>query len=157
LVDQKNQKMDEKAPEQKRTKRKFAAAEDSLIKQLVDTHGTKQWELIARQVQGRTARQCRDRWKHYLAPGLVARPWQLEEDRLLLGLTSHLGGQWSTLAKLFPGRTDVNLKNRWNKLQRKSKKLARENAVGNGGDRHIQPVGRNDLMPVLPAEGIKSD
>jgi hypothetical protein len=39
------------------------------------------------------------------------------------------GTQWSRLAKFFPGRTDVSLKNRWNKLQRRSKKLG---VSGNG-------------------------
>jgi hypothetical protein len=111
------------APSLKRAKHKFTADEDTLIRQLVGQHGTRQWDIIARFLPTRSARQIRDRWKHYLSPQVVLRPWSLDEDRQLLLLTSQLGPQWATLVKFFPGRTDVNLKNRWNKLQRRSKKL----------------------------------
>jgi hypothetical protein len=107
----------------KRSKHKFTADEDTLIRQLVDQHGTKQWDVITRFLPNRTSRQVRDRWKHYLSPQVILRPWSLDEDRQLLRMTAQLGPQWSTLMKFFPGRTDVNLKNRWNKLQRRSKKL----------------------------------
>jgi hypothetical protein len=111
------------AADGKRSKHKFTADEDTLIRQLVDQHGTKQWDVIARFLPNRTSRQVRDRWKHYLSPQVILRPWNLDEDRQLLRMTGQLGPQWSMLVKFFPGRTDVNLKNRWNKLQRRSKKL----------------------------------
>ena len=108
-------------------KRKFTAEEDQKIRQLVQEYGAKQWDVIAKQLNNRTARQCRDRWKHYLSPSVIHREWTLEEDRLLLSYTQQYGPQWAALVKFFPGRTDINLKNRWNKLQRKSKKLSQNN------------------------------
>jgi hypothetical protein len=110
--------------DRKRPKRKFTTEEDDLIRQLVDQHGTNQWDVIARSLPERTSRQVRDRWRHYLAPEVSLRAWSLDEDRLLLHIGAQLGPQWSTLVRFFPGRTDVNLKNRWNRLQRRSRKLS---------------------------------
>jgi hypothetical protein len=112
------------ASDRKPTKHKFTPEEDSLIRQLVDQHGPKQWDVVARSLPERTSRQVRDRWKHYLSPAVSLRAWSIDEDRLLLHISTQLGPQWSTLSRFFPGRTDVNLKNRWNKLQRRSRKLA---------------------------------
>lgn len=105
-------------------KRKFTQEEDEKLRELVQDHGQKQWDVIARNFTDRTARQCRDRWKHYLSPSVTPKKdWTITEDRLLLQCTQKYGAQWAALVKFFPGRTDINLKNRWNKLQRKSKKL----------------------------------
>jgi hypothetical protein len=108
----------------KREKRKFTAEEDTLVRQLVDQHGTRQWDVIARSLPNRSARQVRDRGKHFLSAQVSLRSWTVDEDRLLLHLGAQIGPQWSTLVKFFPGRTDVSLKNRWNKFQRRSRKLA---------------------------------
>lgn len=109
-------------------KRKFTQEEDEKLRELVQTHGQKQWDVIARNIgSDRTARQCRDRWKHYLNPNVSQKEWTITEDRLLLTCTQKYGAQWAALVKFFPGRTDINLKNRWNKLQRKSRKLFQTN------------------------------
>jgi hypothetical protein len=108
----------------KRSKHKFTPEEDALIRQLAEQHGSKQWDLIARSLPHRTPRQVRDRWKHYLSPQVSLRDWSLNEDRLLLQLGARLAPRWSSMMRFFPGRTDVSLKNRWNKLQRRTRKLA---------------------------------
>lgn len=113
-------------------KRKFTQDEDEKLRELVQNHGQKQWDVIARNLRKltnieRTPRQCRDRWKHYLSPSVSQKEWNITEDRLLLTCTQKYGAQWAALVKFFPGRTDINLKNRWNKLQRKSKKLFQTN------------------------------
>lgn len=109
-------------------KRKFTPEEDEKLRELVQSHGQKQWDVIARNIStDRTARQCRDRWKHYLSPSVSQKEWTITEDRLLLTCTQKYGAQWAALVKFFPGRTDINLKNRWNKLQRKSRKLFQTN------------------------------
>jgi hypothetical protein len=107
----------------KRSKHKFTPEEDAQIRQFAALHGVKQWDLLAQTLPDRSARQIRDRWAHYLSPQVSAKPWSLDEDRQLLRLCLQNGTQWSVLVKHFPGRTDINLKNRWNKLQRRSKKV----------------------------------
>jgi hypothetical protein len=136
--------IDGPSSDHKRTKRKFTTEEDNLIRELVDQHGTKQWDVIARSLPERTSRQIRDRWKHYLAPGVSLRAWTLDEDRLLLHIRTQLGPQWSTIMRFFPGRTDVNLKNRWNRLQRRSLKL---NAVARPGGQPGQVGNPLDTKP----------
>jgi len=105
------------------TKRHFSYAEDCLVRRLVEEHGTGQWALIAKQLDNRTPRQVRDRWRYYLDPQLVHNEWKIQDDKLLISLIQTIGKQWSQLVKFFPGRTDVSLKNHWNKLQRRAKKL----------------------------------
>ena len=42
-------------------KRAWVTAEDSLLKQLVETHGPKDWNQISAQLAGRSAKQCCER------------------------------------------------------------------------------------------------
>ena len=48
--------------------------EDALLAQLVTIHGTKQWKVIANELNrktedgNRTGKQCRERWLNYVNP-----------------------------------------------------------------------------------------
>jgi hypothetical protein len=108
-------------------KKKFTNAEDSQILELIDRFGGADWDAIARVVQGRTARQCRERWRHYLKPMIKNTPWTAEEDQILIREFANLGAKWSALALFLPGRTDVNVKNRWIRL---TKAEARQGSIG---------------------------
>jgi hypothetical protein len=48
--------------------------------------------------------------------------WAPHEDRLLEEKVGELGRRWKVLEAYFPGRTDINLKNRYNLLTRKRNK-----------------------------------
>lgn len=93
---------------------KFSPQEDEFLKKVVDNLGTSDWNAVSRAFGNvRTPRQCRERWKNYLSPGLNKAPWTDEEDQLLFQLYQQFGAQWVKISKQFSGRTDINVKNRW--------------------------------------------
>ena len=72
----------------KRCKRRaFTPEEDIKITQLVKLHGTGKWDIVASCLEGRNAKQCRERWRAFLSPGMVNGPWTREEDQLLMRLS----------------------------------------------------------------------
>ena len=99
--------------ESEHSKRKFTPEEDEKLAFIVSQCGESNWKRIAEQMGTRNCRQCRERWKNYLCPNVCKEPWTQEEDELLQEKYKELGSQWSVIAKFFPSRTDVNIKNRW--------------------------------------------
>lgn len=104
------------------SKRKFTEEEDKLILDMVEQNGIHYWKQIAAALNGRTARQVRERWKHYLSQDIQKAPWSKQEDELLERQYKKHGPKWSLIANMLPGRTDVNIKNRWALLCRKKSK-----------------------------------
>ncbi|OHT04164.1 hypothetical protein TRFO_06496 [Tritrichomonas foetus] len=105
-----------------RTKRthklKFTETEDNLLRLVIAQTGTENWHLVASRMGSRTARQCRDRWKHYLSPATNNNEWSEFEDLILVENFNRIGPHWGRLATLFPGRTSVGVRNRCCKLLR---------------------------------------
>jgi hypothetical protein len=62
---------------------RFRPDEDRLLYQLVQQFGLSDWRSIAVRLPGRSIRQCRDRWQHYLATSALYTPWTPDEDQLL--------------------------------------------------------------------------
>ena len=102
-----------------RTKSKFTLSEDALLKSLVMLYGEDNWEEVAAKIKGRNPRQCKDRWFLYLSPHINHSPWTDEEENLLIALVNELGPHWVKIAKHFQGRTDTQIKNKWNVIKRK--------------------------------------
>lgn len=75
-----------------------------MVVQLVHRYGPKKWTLIAKHLNGRIGKQCRERWHNHLDPGINKSPWTEEEDRLLAHAHDQFGNQWAKIAKLLPGR-----------------------------------------------------
>jgi hypothetical protein len=101
-------------------RKKFSPQEDANLMMLVAQFGSLAWETISREMPGRNARQCRERWKHYLCVGFSERPWTKAEDDLLLRKRQELGPRWTKLSHLFQNRSDIQIKARWLKLTEKS-------------------------------------
>ena len=101
-------------------KNKFTMTEDKLLRDLVNQFGTNNtWDLIATFIPNRNSRQCHDRWFYYLSPDVNRGPWTEEEDERLRNLMKTIGPHWVRIAKHMQGRTDTQVKNRWNVLQRR--------------------------------------
>ena len=98
----------------------FTKEEDNKLKRLVSQYGDKAWAKIALEMEGRTQRQCRERYKHYLSPNILNAKWTDDEDKLLLEKYKIYGPKWAIISKYFKMRTDINIKNRWIVLMRRN-------------------------------------
>merc|ERR1719310_441046 len=49
------------------------------------------WANIARQITGRTSKQCRERWFHHLDPSIKRTPYTEAEDARILAMVSEVG------------------------------------------------------------------
>jgi hypothetical protein len=96
-----------------RRRQKFSPDEDARLRELVGLFGSNNWERVASQLPGRNVRQCRERWKHYVSTSKPGCEWSPDEDRLLCDKMQELGPRWTTIARAFPGRSDVQIKSRW--------------------------------------------
>ncbi len=88
--------------------------ETALLARLVARHGARNWSAIAEAIPGRSGKQARERWKNHLDPALKKGAWTVGEDALIAaGYRAH-GNKWSAIARRIPGRSDNDVKNRFN-------------------------------------------
>jgi hypothetical protein len=92
-----------------------------MILHMLHDLGARDWSAISRALTHRTPRQCRERWRNYLRPAIDDTPWTPEEDALLAEQYRVIGPKWARISRLFTGRTDINLRNRWVRLVRQRK------------------------------------
>jgi hypothetical protein len=92
-------------------RRPFTQEEDVRLLELMADKERPDWREVAKEMGGRTARQCRERWMNYMAP-VKSAPWSEEEDVLLVEKVSERGKVWSGICGLF-GRSANDVKNRW--------------------------------------------
>jgi hypothetical protein len=111
------------APPAGKTLRKcfpWTAAEDLRLLAAVARFGAKDWRRIAAFLgAGRSASQCNQRWCRALDPAIIRSQWDGDEDQKLLRAVELLGKtNWCQVAKIIPGRTDLQCRYRYLQLGR---------------------------------------
>ena len=95
------------------TKGSWSQHEDDLLRQAVANCSPILWDVIAEQVPGRSAIQCKERWLYRLHPEVKKTRFEKWEDDLIIRERNLHGNHWTLIANKLPGRTSCAVKNRW--------------------------------------------
>ena len=122
-----------KMSESSKARRRWTEEEDNNLRRLVASAEENDvvWRDVATKMETRNANQCRERWTNHLRPGIRRGNWSVEEDKTIERLQKEIGNQWSAIANNLDRRTDIDVKNRWHRLQR-SKRKSSEAMLGPG-------------------------
>lgn len=101
-------------------RRTWSSEEDRELRELVTRLGPGSWSIIAAQLGGRKGKQCRERWHNHLRNDIKKGQWTQDEDQTIINAVHSMGTRWSAITKILPGRTDNDIKNRWNSTLRKN-------------------------------------
>ncbi len=92
-------------------KGQWSAEEDALLRThafLAKQEGT--WRGVAAQIEGRSAKQCRERWMNHLDASINKGPYSAEEDERVQDLFRKLGSKWADISRMMKGRTENSVK-----------------------------------------------
>ena len=99
------------------SRRMFTCEEDEKLKELVKKYEN-DWQKISKEMKDRNIRQCKERYNHYLSPNIKHSEWNLEEDLKLIEIVEEVGKKWKVFEQYFPGRTEIDIRNRFHVLFR---------------------------------------
>eukprot|EP00826_Nyctotherus_ovalis_P065869 TRINITY_DN9699_c0_g1_i6.p1 TRINITY_DN9699_c0_g1~~TRINITY_DN9699_c0_g1_i6.p1 ORF type:complete len:382 (-),score=75.82 TRINITY_DN9699_c0_g1_i6:232-1377(-) len=95
----------------------WVAKEDQLLLETLKIPAKMTWNQIAETMTRRdpettkTGKQCRERFRNYLDPAILEKPWTKNEKTLFILLHRHYQNHWGEIAKYYMGRSDISIKN----------------------------------------------
>ncbi|CAI5711351.1 unnamed protein product [Peronospora destructor] len=93
----------------------WSLEEDAMLMEMM-LKGYDNWRQVSNNIPGRTAKQCRERWRNRLDPTINKSPFTMEEDVAIQHAYEKYGNRWTQIAELLPGRTEDAIKLRWKTL-----------------------------------------
>jgi len=97
----------------------WSKEDDLRLKEIVGKKKNhRDWEIIAKEFgQGKTSKECRDRWSRFLKPDVRKRQWEDHEDAIIVeAVTTSIDqpfSNWFDLAHRLPGRVRKQIRDRW--------------------------------------------
>ncbi|KAL8201440.1 hypothetical protein R6Q57_012779 [Mikania cordata] len=89
--------------------------EDDKLRAYIQRYGHWNWGLLPKFAGvSRSGKSCRLRWMNYLRPNMKHGNFTKQEDDMVIDFHNKLGNKWSAIAANLPGRSDNEIKNRWN-------------------------------------------
>lgn len=141
-----------------RRRKPFSKQEDSHLLSLVKKYGTNDWKKISLNMDGRSTRQCRDRYQLYLCETIKKKEkWTFLEDELLLAKYKLLGPQWKLIASFFKGRNMYMIKNRFRSLSKKGQYPNKFNSQKEKIQNQTSAVKTKNSFPLNSKEDISND
>jgi hypothetical protein len=108
-----------KGLDETKNKKHFNPEEDQIIRDMVAGKGPNCWNEIAG-ILNRTPQSIRNRYNLFLNRSSSKEQWSIEEDNSLIYLSNGpFYRKWAKLESFFPGRTQIQIKNRYNLLIRR--------------------------------------
>ncbi|EGB07019.1 hypothetical protein AURANDRAFT_7255, partial [Aureococcus anophagefferens] len=94
--------------------------EDDRVRDLVEARGPKLWAKLAvafnetlDEKDWRTDRQISCRWRDHLDPNVNRDPFTDGEIEIIRDAQRQMPNKWVSIAKLLPGRTDIQVSTFW--------------------------------------------
>lgn len=87
--------------------------EDKKLLEWIRIEGPTKWSVCSEYIQGRSGKQCRERWFNTLNPNLKKGNWTPYEDYIICQQFKEYGSKWSKMSSFLPGRTENSIKNRF--------------------------------------------
>ena len=91
---------------------KWTREEDNLLLEIAKNYNYREWNLIAKQIPGRTSKQCNLRYLQ-IKPGLSRGMWKEDEDNLLLEYHKVYGNDWRSISKKLKTRNSKQIRDRF--------------------------------------------